>query len=388
LNTLHILVVGTDPNLAAELEAAARGLDGYVAVVSAAPDLLRAAEAARDLRPHVVLLPLLADPEDVAAFSRQLRAAGVAPLLLGLCAPSELDGEGGRLLSALRGGVKDFLRRPLSSAELRQAFERHLGDVAAAGAGIGRTIAFVSNKGGIGKSTLAVSTACALAARHPDRVLLIDASLQLGVCASMLDLEPEASLADAARERERLDETLLRQLAVRHACGLRLLGAPPDAVEATAIDDRAIGRILGVGKRAFDFVIVDTFPLLDAVALAILDLSDRIEIVTGPAVPHVLGAAKLLQVLDRMAVPRARQEIVLNDTHPPHRGKSSLAAIEERLERPIAHAFPFERKLLAALDLGEPYALHASRHFGFGKALHRLVLAIEQGAVAPRGVPA
>ena len=73
----------------------------------------------------------------------------------------------------------------------------------------------------------------------PEKVLLIDASLQMGVCASMLDLKPATTMTDAYHERDRLDETLLRQLATPHDCGLHLLAAPADAVEAAYIDERS-----------------------------------------------------------------------------------------------------------------------------------------------------
>ena len=46
--------------------------------------------------------------------------------------------------------------------------------------------------------TFAVNVACELATRHPDDVVLIDASLQGGSCAMMLDLKPNAGLVDAA----------------------------------------------------------------------------------------------------------------------------------------------------------------------------------------------
>jgi len=78
---------------------------------------------------------------------------------------------------------------------------------------------------------VSVNVSCALARRHPGRVLLVDASLQLGMAASMLDLTPAATLTDAVRERERLDVTLIRQLATPHECGCTA-GGSRDAVEA------------------------------------------------------------------------------------------------------------------------------------------------------------
>ncbi len=53
-----------------------------------------------------------------------------------------------------------------------------------------------------------------------DRVLLVDASLQMGVCASLLDLTPATSLMDVVREADRLDETL--HPAIGHAALQRL----------------------------------------------------------------------------------------------------------------------------------------------------------------------
>ena len=117
----------------------------------------------------------------------------------------------------------------------------------------------------------------------------------MGVCATMLDLKPVTTMTDAYHERDRLDETLLRQLATPHASGLHLLAAPADAVEAAYIDDEVMSRILTLARRTYDYVIVDSFPMLDRVMMAVLDLSDQAYIVLESVVPTVLGGAKLLE---------------------------------------------------------------------------------------------
>src|SRR5262249_47808224 len=125
-------------------------------------------------------------------------------------------------VEATRAGARDFLRRPLSSADLGQLIGRLRRPTNAKRTQAGKVITFASNKGGVGKSTLAVSAACLLARRQPDRVLLIDASLQMGVCSVLLNLRPMTTLTDCVREWDRLDESLLRRLTVRHDCGLHL----------------------------------------------------------------------------------------------------------------------------------------------------------------------
>jgi hypothetical protein len=112
---------------------------------------------------------------------------------------------------ALRSGVRDFLRRPLSPEDVRQLLGRMERFAAHPTTSIGKVVALISNKGGVGKSMLSVNIAAELGRRNPGQVLLIDASLQMGVCASMLDLEPTTTLTDAAHQRDRLDQRLIRE---------------------------------------------------------------------------------------------------------------------------------------------------------------------------------
>ena len=244
------------------------------------------------------------------------------------------------LIEALRGQVQDILRRPLSSSDLEQLLDRvDRGVVASDPSPPGKVISFISNKGGVGKSTLAVNTACTLARRHPDRVLLVDASLQLGVCSGMLNVDPSTSIRDAVRERHRLDESLLKQLCVRHDCGLHLLAAPADAIEASEVDEDAISRILTLARRAYDFVVVDTFPLLDSGVMAMLDLSDLVLIVFQGTVPNVIGTARLFKVLDGLGYAPSRWRVVLNHNIQRHSGSLRRDDIEERLGRPLDYMF-------------------------------------------------
>ncbi len=256
------------------------------------------------------------------------------------------------------------------------------------GATAGKIVSFVSNKGGVGKSTLAVNAACGLAMRRPERVLLIDLSVQLGVCASMLDLRPPATVIDAVRQRDRLDETLLRQTATVHESGLHLLAAPPGAVEATEIDDESVIRLLTLARRAYDFVVVDTFPMIDRVMLAVLDLSDRAYVVVENVVPTLIGMVKFVDLLDGLGVNRTRQRVVLNRfTSLP--GSLPAVDVEQRLGREVDFVLPFDKRVVIAANAGEPYVMRPSRWFGYGPPLRRLVADLDNlsAAAEPIVVP-
>lgn len=369
----QLLVQSSDGSLEHELDAAVRGLGGGRDVVLRFfLDERLAIEHVRTRRPDVVAVET-SDVGRLRRFAEAVAGADVPPVLVAIRPGGNTSGPTSEqfFIEAARAGVRDFMSRPVSSSELQQVLERTAGRAADVRRRAGRIVSFLSNKGGVGKSTLAVNTACAVGARRPDRVLLVDASLQMGVCASMLDLDPGTTLVDAAAEIDRLDGTLVRRISVPHESGCRLLAAPRDAVEAASVDDEVLSRVLALARAEFDLVVVDTFPVLDAVAMAILDLSDLVHVVTTRAVPNVIGIRALFGVLDQVGVPISRQRVLVNDTHPAFAGKLSPTDVAAHLERDVEAVFPFDRRVLSAYDVGRPVATSGVRWLGFARAMAR-----------------
>jgi pilus assembly protein CpaE len=400
LPTSTFLVVGPDPKLRRESEAALAGIADAYAVIHHVDDFRRGVEAARSRQPALVLVEMTGDFRALQAFAEEMAAASPGTVVVAVFSPNVFGpdvSEGAVLIEAIRAGVRDFLRRPLSSADLGQLIDRLVRRSVRTSRPLGKTIFFVGNKGGVGKSTIAVNVACGLAAKHPERVLLVDASLQMGVCATMLDLKPTATMTDAYHERDRLDETLLRQLATPHPCGLHLLAAPADAIEAAYIDDEIMSRILTLARRSYDYVVVDSFPLLDRVMMAVLDLSDRAYLVLESVVPTLLGGAKLLRLFDDLGIPPDRIGIVLN-RYINFAGNLKPADVAGLLGRPVDYVVPYKKDVVIAANIGRPSILRTSRYFGFGRAVTRLIHdvsevspALRNGHVSPgamaNGVP-
>jgi pilus assembly protein CpaE len=325
------------------------------------------------------------DPRALKTFAEEIGAIAPDSSVVALYRPENLgfgEHEHTVIIEAMRSDVQDFLRRPLAVNELQQLLDRVLRKPQESRKAMGRVISFVSNKGGVGKSTMSVSVACALAKQNPGKVLLIDVSLHLGSCAPMLDITPTTSLASAARERHRLDETLVRKLAIRHECGLDLLAAPIDAVEAADIDDESLSRTITLARRTYDYVVVDTFPMLDGLIMAILDLSDRAYMVVQNTVPNVVGAARFLPVIEHVGFPRERTRVILNNNFEKVAGGLTVDDVAARLDRNVDHVIPYQKKLITALNTGRPYVLHGTQLFGFGKAIKRIVEEIQNGTVA------
>lgn len=376
--SLRVLIIGSDRALEDEFRGALSRVPDRQGAIYFADSHRQGVETARRRQPNLILVEIDRHAGEIAALAKELQAEAPDAAIAGAFTPDRLEqgqSEGATIIELLRAQVRDFIRRPLSTTELRAVLDRLFSRQAGAAgpAAQGRVAAFVSNKGGVGKSTLAVNVACGLALRHPDDVLLVDTSLQVGSCAMLLDLRPTTSIVDAIRERDRLDRTLLRHLTLRHGSGLRLLAAPVDALEGVEVDDEAISRVLNMARRSFKYVIVDTFPMLDSVLMTTLDATDLAFIVVQGLAPAVAGVARLLPVLEGLGLPAARQRLVLNYNYKPFLGNLQPSDIANRLQRTLDFVVPYEGRVLPSMNTGSPHILHTRRWERFGRTINQLV---------------
>ena len=377
---IQILFVGDDAALEHEVQMALHGLHNWRTVAHFAANVHEGLDVAINRNPQVICLQMGSDTRELTSFARELKNSLPETAVAAMYSPAAFgpeQSESATIIEMLRANVQDFLRRPLSSTEIRQLLDRLFLARAERRRTPGTVLSFISNKGGVGKSTLSVNTATDLGQRHPGNVLLIDASLQLGICGLMLDIVPQATLADAVREKERLDETLLRRLTQVHPSGVHLLAAPKDAVEAAEVDDASFARVLNVARRTFDYIVIDTFPMLDSLLLSLLDISDLVYVVMQGTVPSVVGTVRFLSVLDALGLPRERLRLVLNQNYSGFAGNLKPGDIQQRLGRELDLVFPFTRRLLIAMNLGSPYILRSMRLWGFGREMSALVDEIE-----------
>ena len=390
---IDILTFTTDPQLESELNAACASLGDNQPRMRYARSRNELMESIRSRPPALVLMPFGDDPRDVSKLASELATSSPPIPLAAVFRPNGFRdnvSESTVIIESMRAGVRDFLRRPISTNELRTLVDDLNSGTsrkpASSHTASGQVVTFISNKGGVGKSTLSVNTAVGLALRHPGRVLLIDASLQMGVAAALLDLQTASTLTDVVLERDRLDVTMIRQMAIQHSSGLHLLAAPTDAIEAMEVDDTLMARVITLARQAYDYVIIDTFPMFDRVIVAALDLSDRAYIVMENVVPTLLGAVKLLSVLERIGFPSSRQSLILNRVQRMP-GNLAIDDISARLGRPIDHVLPFDKNVIAAANSGEPIGAKTFRFGKFSRGLQRLVQEIDsmEGHAAEAG---
>ena len=134
-------------------------------------------------------------------FIRQVRATPSVdhlPIIL-LTAKGDLA----ERIAGFEAGADDYLTKPINAVELEQRVEALLSRKrAVANCPEATIITVFSLRGGVGTTSVAVNLSIALAHLWDIRVLLADMALKNGHCAMMLNLAPNRSLADLAKQKQ------------------------------------------------------------------------------------------------------------------------------------------------------------------------------------------
>ena len=377
MSSHQILIHRTDAEIDTELRQALASVSSLHPVLHFYGEVRDSIRAAAAFQPSLVMVEIDEDLELTGSLIEECVAAAPDTTVVGIYSPNVGGGESALMMRALRLGVEDFVRRPISTTDLSSLLARRLQRRREKRVTPGLMASFISNKGGVGKSTMAVNAAVELARRSPERVLLVDGSLQMGVCATHLDLKPQATLVDAWNERERLDTQLLRQLTTPHESGLHLLAAPESAVEAAEVDEAFISRALLLARRCYDYLIVDTFPLFDRTIMTILDLSDVSFIVAENVVPTLQTIRGFFQLLEDVDFPEDRWRVLLN-RYSTNSGAPPVSEVERYLGRAIDHVVPLDRKVLLSANTGRPLVMSGMRWSKSLRAIRELVDEIER----------
>lgn len=313
-------------------------------------------------------------------FIRSL-ASAVPTSLIMLVAPDE-DVE--YVQDALLSGARGFVTRSSAESHLLEAVDRVLQletsrRLRHAEAGKrevipasreGKVVSVFSAKGGVGCTVIAVNLAVALRRQTDQPVSLFDAHLRFGNAAVLLNLWPRATLGDLARYEDDLSAQLVEEVMLTHSSGLRVLLPPLTLEAAEEITPHLVTRSLEILKGGYEFVVVDAGAYLDSIALAILDSSFRIVLVTTPEVPALHNLRRMLQLTDDLGYPREKLVILGNRFSATWGIKAT--DIAESLGSPISVTLPSDGRLVTqAANRGIPFVLDAPDS-GAARAIYKL----------------
>jgi pilus assembly protein CpaE len=261
----------------------------------------------------------------------------------------------------MRRGINDYLIAPVGTIDVVRAV---CGLFSAPDAKpVGRIVAVVGAKGGVGASTVAHNIAWAIARDLKLDTVVGDLDLGFGTAGLDYNQDPPQGIADAVFSPDRIDTAFVDRLLSKCTDHLSLLAAPA-----------TLDRVYDFGSEAFDSI-CDS--LRATVPCAVLDVphqwcgwtrhtliaADDILVVAGPDLANLRNAKNLLDLL-RAARPNDRRpSYCLNQVGVPKRPEIKPGDFAKALDLEPLAVIPFEPQLFGtAANNGQMIAELSASH--------------------------
>jgi pilus assembly protein CpaE len=225
---------------------------------------------------------------------------------------------------------------------------------------IGKTALIFAAKGGVGKTTLAINLAEALALEGDKSVCLIDLDLQFGDIAVALQLEPTKNLSAAIRMKGNLDDEGIRSLLVQYRPNLHVLLAPMEPADVEFISADLVENVIHSLRKQFDYVVIDSPPAITDFILKAFDQADEYLLMTTMEVPSVKNLKVTLETLQAIGMPQSKVNVIVNRSTA--KVGMSIADVQKTVGIPIRAAIPESNIIPNLLNQGKTAVGENQRH--------------------------
>ncbi len=243
----------------------------------------------------------------------------------------------------IRNGISEYLVAPIKMPDLLASISAIFVDPEAEP--LGRNIAFIGAKGGVGSSTIAHNCAFGISSLFSTETILADLDLPFGTANIDFDQDPAQGIAEAVYAPERLDEVFLDRLLTKCSEHLSLLAAPSLLDRSYDFERLTFQPLLELLQRSTPIAVLDVPHIWSEWTQTVLAEADEVVITAVPDLANLRNTKNLLDALKKLRPNDKVPHLVLNQVGMVKRPEIAPADFFEPLEiEPIA-IIPFDVQL-------------------------------------------
>lgn len=271
----------------------------------------------------------------------------------------------------VRSGISEYMVAPISMADMIGVVAGIF--VAPDADPLGRSIAFVGAKGGVGSSTIAHNVGWTISSLFKSEVVVGDFDLAFGTANINFDQDPAQGMAEAVFAPERIDEVYLDRLLAQCAEHLSLLAAPSTLDRVYDFEADAFAQIIETAQRSAPTLIMDLPHAWCGWSRAALTNADEIVITAAPELANLRNAKNLVDTLRKLRPNDSPPRLVINQSGMPKRPEISIEDFCDPLGLEPLATIAFDAQLFGN-------SANNGRMLGEMDAQHPAVAAIEEMA--------
>jgi pilus assembly protein CpaE len=260
-----------------------------------------------------------------------------------------------------RRGVSEYLIAPVGTIDVVRAICGLFSSPEAKP--VGRILAMVGAKGGVGASTIAHNVAWAVARDLQLDTVVADLDLGFGTAGLDFNQDPPQGIADAVFSPERIDTNFVDRLLSKCTDHLSLLAAPATLDRVYDFSTEAFDTILDSLRATVPCVVLDIPHQWSGWSRRMLVGADDILIVAEPDLANLRNAKNMLDLLKAQRPNDRRPYYCLNQVAVPKRPEISTADFAKTIDDEPVAVIPFEPQLFgSAANNGQMIAELSANH--------------------------
>ncbi|CDX45914.1 Response regulator receiver protein [Mesorhizobium sp. ORS 3359] len=229
----------------------------------------------------------------------------------------------------IRSGISEYVIAPVSMSDIVSVVSSIFVDPESEP--IGRSIAFIGAKGGVGSSTIAHNTAWAMSSLFKSEVVIADLDLAFGTANINFDQDPAQGIAEAVFSPERVDEVYLDRLLAQCAEHLSLLAAPSTLERVYDFDAEAFSQVIEIAQRSAPLLVLDIPHIWSGWTKSTLIKADEIVITATPELANLRNTKNLMDMLKRLRPNDPPPKLIINQAGVPKRPEIATSDFAEPL---------------------------------------------------------
>jgi pilus assembly protein CpaE len=240
----------------------------------------------------------------------------------------------------MRRGASEYLVAPVNPLHLIEVISGLYLDRDAAP--IGRVMAFVGTRGGVGSSTIAHNVGWCIADGLSINTTIVDFDLPFGTAALDFNEEPGQGVADALSAPERLDDVLLDRLLTKRGDRLSLFTAPATLERESDAVPEAYEAVVDAVRATSPCVVLDLPHVWNPWVKNALIAADEIVFVATPDLASLRNAKNMVELVKFGRPNDAPPRLVLNQVGQPKRPEIPTKDFAETMGFDPAAVIPFD----------------------------------------------
>jgi pilus assembly protein CpaE len=260
-----------------------------------------------------------------------------------------------------RRGVSDYLISPVGTIDIIRSVCGLFSSPDAKP--VGRVIAVIGAKGGVGASTVAHNVAWAIARDLQLDTVVTDLDLAFGTAGLDYNQDPPQGIADAVFSPDRVDTNFVDRLLSKCTDHLSLLAAPATLDRVYDFSTEAFDSTLDSLRATLPCIVLDMPHQWTGWSKRALIGADEILVVAGPDLANLRNAKNMLDMLKGARPNDRRPSYCLNQVGVPKRPEIKPADFAKALDDDPLAVIPFEPQIFGtAANNGQMIAELSASH--------------------------